>query len=1003
VEELIINSIEVANPYPGLRSFEPEEDFLFYGREQQIDDLIRKLRNNKFLAVLGTSGSGKSSLVKSGVIPALYSGFMSGTGSLWNVINFRSGSNPTQNLAKALFENTRGHLEPLGLNSNDGLNSIEATLKNSAQGLEQFYQKFAVPGENLLLLIDQFEELFRFTSSDNTTHFKEAKRLLDNLLWATKSTNLPIYVVITMRSDFLGDCTHFEGLPEAINEGNYLVPKMTSDQLKSAIVGPAAVGGAMVSNELLNRLMQDIGENQDQLPILQHVLMRVWECWNDKYKREGKLDIIHYEEVGTVTQALSLHAEEAFLELKTDRLQDVCRGLFRTLTDRGNDGRGVRRPTPVSKVMELVGASFEEVSQVAHTFRKVGRAFLVPSAKSTLSESSILDISHESLMRVWQRLIRWVEEESESIDMYVRLCEAADQYENRKGSLWRDPELTLALKWRADNVPNSAWASRINGNFERAMLFLEYSEEQQKREIEFAENQQKQKLLRARRFSITISIIGVIALGFGVWAFFERIKAEENRKKAELKEIEAKEQTEIAKGEKAKADLLVKEISSAQSDLEKQFKEIKALQLQAEANLVKANNATKAAKIAAELAKSNESKATAAAEYAENQRKFAEKQTAIVEENTKKSVIAQTALSSVIKLEEKEFEKSKQEVLTALEDARKLKFTDFYNHILLPMYFNWAWNNQERNILRTGSPVRQILYNKKSDQIISLTENGTIRISKISADHNRLSLSNSVNTINGIQSIAINESTGKLYLGLKNGNIAIANISSNSLIVEKQIPAKIPFNNFTKVNVVAGNIIIQQGTTAYLWNETMQVPTRIDGVSAFTVSNKGSIAWIRNGNLEYFSDGKNLLGKPNKSAKIDLQYVTAMTFSSSGDTIAIGSKRGRMGYYYCNQNTFSVFKSLHLSELTSLNWVYDLNGKAVILSTGFDNYLRIIGIDEFLTADYANKVVKMKIHDSWIYDSRWIPSHHGLVSISEDFSIRFHLLDLVYLEAELKK
>ncbi len=1003
MEELIINSIEIANPYPGLRSFEPEEDFLFYGREQQIDDLIRKLRNNKFLAVLGTSGSGKSSLVKSGVIPSLYSGFMSGTGSLWNVINFRPGSNPTQNLAKALFENTKNHLNQLGLNSNDGLNSIEATLRQSSQGLEQFYQKFAVPGENLLLLIDQFEEFFRFTSSDNSIHYKEAKHLLDNLLWATKSSKLPIFVVITMRSDFLGDCTHFEGLPEAINEGNYLVPKMTTDQIKSAIMGPAAVGGATVSSELVNRLLQDIGENQDQLPILQHVLMRVWECWNDKYKREGKLDIIHYEEVGTVTQALSLHAEEAFLELKSDRLQDVCRGLFRTLTDRGNDGRGVRRPTQMSKIMELVGASFEEVSQVANTFRKVGRAFLVPAAKIALTETSILDISHESLMRVWQRLIRWVEEESESIDMYVRLCEAADQYENRKGSLWRDPELTLALKWRADNSPNIAWASRINRNFERAMLFLEYSEEQQKREIEFAENQQRQKLLRARRFSITISIIGVIALGFGVWAFFERIKAEENRKKAELKELEAKEQTEIARGEKAKADLLVKEISSAQADLEKQFKEIKALQLQAEANLVKANNATKAAKVAAELAKSNESKANAAAEYAENQRKFAEKQTAIVEENTKKSVIAQTALSSVIKLEEKEFEKSKQEVLTALEDARKLKFTDFYNHILLPMYFNWAWNNQERNLLRTGSPVRQLVYYKKQDQVIALSENGTIRIFKISSDHNRLNLLNTIKSINGIQTITVNESTGKFYLGLKNGNLVIASMTSSNLVVEKQITAKIPFNNFTKLCIQSGNVIIQQGTTAYIWNETMQLPTTITGVSALTFSSKGSAAWIRNGNLEFFSDSKNLLGKPSKSSKIDVQFVTAMSFSSSGDTIAIGSRRGRMGYYYVSQNTFTVFKTLHLSEVSSLNWVYDLNGKAVILSTGFDNYLRIIGIDEFLTADYANKVVKMKIHDSWIYDSRWIPNHHGLVSISEDFSIRFHLLDLNFLEAELKK
>src|SRR5262249_13197135 len=145
----------------------------------------------------------------------------------------------------------------------------------------------------------------------------------------------PIFVVLTMRSDFLGDCTQFPVLAEAINTGLYLVPRLTLDERRAAISGPIRVGGAEIAPVLLTRLVNDVGDNPDQLSILQHALNRTWARWQHEGSGTGPLDLIHYDAIGTMAHALDQHAEQAYAELGTVRQKRICEKLFKPDFDTG--------------------------------------------------------------------------------------------------------------------------------------------------------------------------------------------------------------------------------------------------------------------------------------------------------------------------------------------------------------------------------------------------------------------------------------------------------------------------------------------------------------------------------------------------------------------------------------------------------------------------------------------------------------------------------------------
>ena len=344
------------NPFPGLRPFEADEDHLFFGRERQIDELLRRLRATRFLAVVGTSGSGKSSLVRSGLVPSLYSGFMVQAGSRWRVAAFRPGEDPIGHMAAALDDpDVLGSPGELG---DTRRVSLEATLRRSSSGLfEAVRQAWLPSGEKVLLIVDQFEELFRFHRNRRLrSSHDESVAFVKLLLRAAQQAAVPVYVVLTMRSDFIGDCMTYPGLPEAVNDGQYLVPRMTRDELRSAIAGPVAVAGGEIASRLVTRLLNDVGEDPDQLPVLQHALMRTWAHWDRADQPGQPMDLPDYEAIGTMKEALSRHAEEAYADVgEEDR--HATEVLFRALTDTVSDSRGVRRPTSVEEIARDRGAA----------------------------------------------------------------------------------------------------------------------------------------------------------------------------------------------------------------------------------------------------------------------------------------------------------------------------------------------------------------------------------------------------------------------------------------------------------------------------------------------------------------------------------------------------------------------------------------------------------------------------------------------------------------------
>jgi WD40 repeat protein/energy-coupling factor transporter ATP-binding protein EcfA2 len=616
------------NPFPGLRPFTLNESHLFFGREGQSEEVINHLALKKFVAVIGSSGSGKSSLIFCGLVPVLYGGFIDQAGSNWKIIITRPGNRPISNLSKSIV---KAFYPDSGVEQDIQDNITSALLRRSSMGIAEAIRAHSdTSKESILLIADQFEELFRFKRSgkDDLT-FNEAEAYVNLLVQAVRQTEVPLYLVMTMRSDFIGDCSQFQELTALINESNYLIPRMSRDDMKSAVTGPVAVGGAKIDPLLTQTLLNEIGDNPDQLPILQHSLMRTWEYWRTLGDFDRPLGLGDYDSIGRMEKALSEHANEAYDELDEEGKR-ICESLFKTLTEKGADNRGIRHPTRVEVIAEIAKSSPEKVIKVIDCFRAPGRSFLAPSHEIPLNAESVIDLSHESLMRIWNRLRTWVEEESNAVQMYQRLAEAAAMYQSGKTGLWRPPDLQLALAWREKQNPTLTWAQRFNPAFERTLVFLETSDQEFKKEEEHKIRLQKRQLRRTRIFALVLGSAAIIALGLTIYSQFQRAEAtkqtniaKEQRKKAEENAAEATRQQKKAEEANATAQK-ERSIAEAQSDTAKYQKQKAVANAEvATQNMLLAKSNEQRANQQTELAKANEDSAKRQTLIAENQRKLA--------------------------------------------------------------------------------------------------------------------------------------------------------------------------------------------------------------------------------------------------------------------------------------------------------------------------------------------------------------------------------------------
>lgn len=547
-------AIELESPFPGLRPFEPSESFLFFGRDSQTEELLRRLATHRFLAVVGSSGSGKSSLVRAGLLAALYRGYLVGAGSRWRVAVLRPGDAPLSELADSLGS-------ALGLGADGGVR-LHETLRESSLGLVTAVRLASLSaGERVFILVDQFEEVFRYAEdADGQGPSNEAFLFVEALLNASAQLDVPIYVTITMRSDFLGDCATFPGLSEALSASQYLIPRLTCVEQEEAIRGPLRIAGGEVATRLVQRALNDSAKQVDQLPVLQHSLLRTFREWQ-KAGGGRPLDLEDYEKAGRMQSALDLHAEAVYAHLLDDAHRKTAERLFRCVTA-VRAGRVTRRAQMLGRIFSILGVDessgeAERARTVIRSFAEKRNSFLFFSGEDVAS-SSMIDVTHESLIRNWRRLMNWTIEEYRQSEWYRALARDAGLYERGEKGTWRDPELARVVALREENGWNATWAGQYRDasiagdgknentpSFAQVMDYLAKGSREQEEERRIEEERRNRELEDARALAreqrrgkrLSWLVGGLVAL-LGIAGYVQVLTTQAAQKQIEAAKME---------------------------------------------------------------------------------------------------------------------------------------------------------------------------------------------------------------------------------------------------------------------------------------------------------------------------------------------------------------------------------------------------------------------------------------------------------------------------------
>jgi WD40 repeat protein len=558
-------------PFPGLRPFVLSDHAFFFGREEQSFELFRRLDRSRFIAVVGSSGSGKSSLVRAGLQPLIAEETSQAGGRAWRWIELRPGDAPLTSLATALSNVLPASDDPAA--DSGRRDRFAFVLRQSRFGLTEAVSSIGdLRHVTPLIFVDQFEELFRYAMSGERGQLssrEEATQFVQLLLQATYDRTHPVHVLLTMRSDFIGDCARFHGLPEAVSASQFLVPSLTRDQRESVIRGPIKAAGATIEPALVERLLNDSSEELDELPVLQHCLQRLWEAALPARSRGSpRLQLSHYAAIGGVSGALSRHADEIMASLPIDEL--AVEQVFRALSEVDHEGRATRRAITFEQLFAESGVGEEGLRRVLDRFRADDCCFVVPSLSTvpTLTLDTRIDVGHEALLRRWDKIT----------------IERASEVDRREGGwLWQEEDdgrtyrallalleygrtlpldqVETRLDWWGERPRTAAWAKRYGGQIERVQQLFQDShdalaaERERQLDAERAERERleeraaasRQLARRTRNAAIAMGLLALIATGFGIFGLIEareaRLQGEAAERAARIAENKTAEAT----------------------------------------------------------------------------------------------------------------------------------------------------------------------------------------------------------------------------------------------------------------------------------------------------------------------------------------------------------------------------------------------------------------------------------------------------------------------------
>ncbi len=497
-------------PYPGLRPFDKSEWTIFFGRERMTGEVIDRLIQDHLVVVHGDSGSGKSSLVRAGVLAELEQEH-SRRGLAWRTAVLRPSEGPIEGLAKVLLPLVP---EPKA----DSLERIHGILnlgRDAPRALAALLRRDA--RDQVCILIDQFEELFGYAREEDAS---EAALLVEILIGLQQQEPDGLYAILTMRSEFLGACARYDDLAEVVNATQYLLPQIDRPALLRAIHEPARLYGGTVQRELAERLIDEVDGSQDQLPLIQHGLMllvqRKLAVAAGRDNAGWRLSEADVEGSGGLAQILSDHADAVMAEAAPEEDdRKTLEHLFRALTDINAEGSAVRRPQSLASLCAVTGAGEERLGPILEAFRADGVSFLKPYGDAALDASASIDISHEALIRCWRKV--------------ADRKEGWLQREFRDGLTWQtlrvhSGTLSAAATEEYDDwlrgLPSRAWAERYGGGWPQVDDLMQRSRKARAAQL------RKDRVIRYGSIAVAVVFVILAALSYFGMERAERAKAE---------------------------------------------------------------------------------------------------------------------------------------------------------------------------------------------------------------------------------------------------------------------------------------------------------------------------------------------------------------------------------------------------------------------------------------------------------------------------------------------
>ena len=479
-------------PYKGLLAFQPEDAEIFFGRDEDVAALLSRLASQHLLAVVGASGSGKSSIVRAGVLPALRRGALAGS-ARWPIAILAPGPHPLMELAAACAAQ-------LGTSAG----ALLARLDGNPAGLAEAVRESG--NDKLVVFVDQFEEVF--TLCDDPT---ERSRFIDALLGAAAAPGGPVLVLLAMRADFFGFGASVPGLGAALEASTALLGPMDEAEMRTAIEGPARVAGLKVERGVVDLMLRDVAGEPGSLPLLSHALLETW-----KRRTDRTLTLAGYRECGGVRGAIARTAEAVYVGLPADQ-QQLARSVFLRLTELGEGTEDTRRRVTLDE-LRAEGEASPDLDELLRT--------LTDARLLTTSEHTV-EVAHEALIREWPRLRSWLDQDREGIRTLRHLTDAArawDDLGRDTAELYRGQRLVAALDWsRGETATLSP----------RERAFLDEGRGYADRERRDAERRTR----RLHALLGAVAVLAAVSLIAGVVAFGQRNSARESTTQAEARRI----------------------------------------------------------------------------------------------------------------------------------------------------------------------------------------------------------------------------------------------------------------------------------------------------------------------------------------------------------------------------------------------------------------------------------------------------------------------------------